>query len=168
MTSLWCYLAHPPVNWGSNGQTLTQNITKHVHISLSLSLCVCVFLVKHIEGKNARLWCEVFQVQLGYKETTWIAIRERSTIIRSHTHTEGHTWTRKNNLQEPSFEDLDMSHIMCDIKLMALMDIKDPFYPLQIYWYSGSSASKALDIAIAERSTDILLPWQQAGGCSTV
>ena len=164
MTSLWCYLAHPPVNWGSNGQTLTQNITKHVHISLSH--CV-FFLVKHIEGKMHD--CDVKSSKSSWatnKECTWIAIRERSTI--DHTHTQGHTWTRNNNLKEPSFEDLDMSHIMCDIKLMALMDIKDPFYPPQIYWYSGSSASKALDIAIAERSTDILLPWQQAGGCSWV
>jgi hypothetical protein len=167
MTSLWCYLVHPPVNWGSNGQTLTQNITKHVHISLSLSLCV-FFLVKHIEGKNARLWCEVFQVQLGYQQGNHVDCHQGKVDYRSHTHTEGHTWTRNNNLQEPSFEDLDMSHIMCDIKLMALMDIKDPFYPPQIYWYSGSSASKALDIAIAERSTDILLPWQQTGGCSWV
>ena len=104
MTSLWCYLVHPPVNWGSNGQTLTQNITKHVHISLSLSLCV-FFLVKHIEGKNARLWCEVFQVQLGYQQGNHVDCHQGKVDYRSHTHTlkatlEPGTTTSKNQVSK--------------------------------------------------------------------
>ena len=98
MTSLWCYLVHPPVNWGSNGQTLTQNITKHVHISLSLSLCV-FFLVKHIEGKNARLWCEVFQVQLGYQQGNHVDCHQGKVDYRSHTHT--HWRPHLNQEQQP-------------------------------------------------------------------
>ena len=98
MTSLWCYLAHPPVNWGSNGQTLTQNITKHVHISLSLSHCVCFSLSNILKEKMHD--CDVKSSKSSWatnKECTWIAIRERSTIDHTHTHSRPHL----NQEQQP-------------------------------------------------------------------